>query len=121
VPQTRLSGIIHGRRAITADTGPRLSRALGLSDMFWINLQARYDADVARAERGAERDRIHPPHHCGLSEPAEHTPPRCGAFVPRMRVGRCFVCGPASATPDARGQLHHLGHHGRVQVRGADQ
>ena len=42
VPQTRVSEIIHGRRAITADTGLRLSRALGLSDMFWINMQARY-------------------------------------------------------------------------------
>ena len=46
--------------AITADTGLRLSRALGLSDMFWINMQARYDADLARAEYGAELDRIHP-------------------------------------------------------------
>jgi antitoxin HigA-1 len=44
VPQTRLSEILAGRRSITADTGVRLSRALGLSDMFWINLQARYDA-----------------------------------------------------------------------------
>jgi len=60
VPQTRLSEIIRGRRAITADTGLRLSRALGLSDMFWINLQARYDADVARAQRGDELDRIRP-------------------------------------------------------------
>ncbi|EHB53778.1 plasmid maintenance system antidote protein, XRE family [Mycolicibacterium rhodesiae JS60] len=58
VPQTRLSEIIRGRRAITADTGLRLSRALGLSDMFWINLQARYDADVVRAEKGAELNRI---------------------------------------------------------------
>lgn len=60
VPQTRLSEIIHGRRGISADTGLRLSRALGLSDMFWINLQARYDADLARAKKGAELDRIHP-------------------------------------------------------------
>lgn len=60
VPQTRLSEIIRGRRAITADTGLRLSRALGLSDMFWINLQARYDADVVRAEKGVELDHIHP-------------------------------------------------------------
>jgi addiction module HigA family antidote len=50
VPQTRLSEIIRGRRSITADTGLRLSRALGLSDMFWINLQARYDAETAKDE-----------------------------------------------------------------------
>jgi addiction module HigA family antidote len=60
VPQTRLSEIIRGRRGITADTGLRLSRALGVSDMFWINLQARYDADLVRAARGSELDGIHP-------------------------------------------------------------
>jgi addiction module HigA family antidote len=65
VPQTRLSEIIRGRRAITADTGLRLSRALGLSDMFWINLQARYDADVVRSDKGAELDHIHPLAACG--------------------------------------------------------
>lgn len=60
VPQSRLSAIIHGRRGITADTGLRLSRALGLSDMFWINMQARYDADMARVEQAADLDRIQP-------------------------------------------------------------
>ncbi len=60
VSQTRLSDIIHGRRAITADTGLRLSRALGLSDMFWINLQARYDADMIRATKAAVLDSIRP-------------------------------------------------------------
>jgi addiction module HigA family antidote len=60
VPQTRLSEIIRGRRSITADTGLRLSRALGLSDMFWINLQARYDADMVRCDKGEELDHIHP-------------------------------------------------------------
>jgi antitoxin HigA-1 len=60
VPQTRLSEILAGRRGITADTGLRLSRALGLSDMFWINLQARYDADIVRIEKSDELDHIHP-------------------------------------------------------------
>ncbi|AKN16522.1 XRE family transcriptional regulator [Mycobacterium haemophilum DSM 44634] len=60
VPQTRLSEIIAGRRAITADTGLRLSRALGLSDMFWINLQARYDADMVRIDKSAELEHIRP-------------------------------------------------------------
>ncbi len=43
--------ILAGKRGITADTGLRLSRALGRSDMFWINLQARYDADLVRIEK----------------------------------------------------------------------
>lgn len=60
VPQTRLSAILAGQRSITADTGLRLSRALGLSDMFWINLQARYDADMVRIEKRQELENIHP-------------------------------------------------------------
>ncbi|SOX52322.1 addiction module antidote protein, HigA family [Mycobacterium ahvazicum] len=54
VSQTRVGEILAGKRRISADTGLRLSRALGLSDMFWINLQARYDADVVRIEKGDE-------------------------------------------------------------------
>ncbi|GGK47211.1 HigA family addiction module antitoxin [Nocardia camponoti] len=50
LPLPRVNAIIRGRRAITAETGLRLARALGLSDMFWINMQARYAADVSRAE-----------------------------------------------------------------------
>jgi antitoxin HigA-1 len=60
VPQTRVGEILAGKRGITADTGLRLSRALGLSDMFWINLQARYDADMVRVEKSEEVERIHP-------------------------------------------------------------
>ncbi|WP_318263171.1 HigA family addiction module antitoxin [Mycolicibacterium goodii] len=60
VPQTRLSEILVGRRGITADTGLRLSRAFGLSDMFGIDLQARYDADMVRIEKGDELEHIHP-------------------------------------------------------------
>lgn len=59
VPQGRLGEIVHGRRAITADTGLRLSRALGLSDMFWINMQARYDADMVRISKSEELSHIH--------------------------------------------------------------
>jgi addiction module HigA family antidote len=53
VPARRINEIVHGKRSITADTGLRLSRALGLSDMFWINMQAHYDAEIAR-ERSAD-------------------------------------------------------------------
>lgn len=58
VPQTRISEIVHGRRSITADTGLRLSRFFGLGDAFWVNLQARYDLDVARIELGDQLARI---------------------------------------------------------------
>jgi len=48
VPARRINEIVHGKRGISADTALRLSRALGLSEMFWINMQACYDAEVAR-------------------------------------------------------------------------
>jgi len=47
----RINAIAHGKRAITADTALRLSRYFGLSERFWLNLQARYDLEV-------EKDRI---------------------------------------------------------------
>lgn len=37
---------MHGRRRITPDTGLRLSRALGLSERCWINMQADYDIET---------------------------------------------------------------------------
>jgi addiction module HigA family antidote len=48
VPPRRINEIVHGKRGISADTGLRLSRALGLSDMFWINMQATFDTEIAR-------------------------------------------------------------------------
>lgn len=48
VPQRRIGEIVAGRRAITADTGLRLSRFFGINDGFWIGLQADYDTGIAR-------------------------------------------------------------------------
>ena len=42
VPPRRINEIVHGKRAITADTALRLSRYFGLSERFWLNLQSRY-------------------------------------------------------------------------------
>ena len=52
IPQSRLSQILNGRRSVTADTALRLSRWLGTDEEFWLNLQARYDLDVARDRAG---------------------------------------------------------------------
>ncbi len=43
VPPRRINEIVHGKRAISADTALRLSRYFGLSERCWMNLQARYD------------------------------------------------------------------------------
>jgi addiction module HigA family antidote len=46
-PHSRANDIVLGRRAITTDTAIRLGRYFGVSPQFWMNLQARYDLDVA--------------------------------------------------------------------------
>jgi addiction module HigA family antidote len=48
VPPNRISGIVNGRRAITADTALRLGVYFGVSPEIWLNLQADYDLRVAR-------------------------------------------------------------------------
>lgn len=47
VPGNRISGIVQGKRAITAETALRLARYFGTSGQFWMNLQSKYDLDIA--------------------------------------------------------------------------
>jgi addiction module HigA family antidote len=54
VPANRLTEILNGRRAITADTAMRLGRYFGTSAQMWMNLQAKYDLEAAE-EKLAER------------------------------------------------------------------
>lgn len=54
VPANRITGILNGKRAVSADTALRLARYLGASARFWVNLQSHYDLEVAERERGAE-------------------------------------------------------------------
>ncbi len=48
VTPRRINEIVHGRRAISADTALRLSHFFGMEAQFWLNLQSRYDMEVAR-------------------------------------------------------------------------
>ena len=48
VPPRRINEIVHGKRAITPDTALRLSRYFGLSERFWVNMQARYDLEIEK-------------------------------------------------------------------------
>ncbi len=52
VSPRRINEIVHGKRAVTADTALRLSRYFGTSDKFWLNLQTAYDLDVERDRLG---------------------------------------------------------------------
>ena len=51
VPPRRINEIVHGKRAITADTALRLAKFFGTTDRFWLNLQVRYDLEK-------EKDRL---------------------------------------------------------------
>jgi addiction module HigA family antidote len=60
VPQMRISEIIAGKRAVTVDTGLRLSRYFGLNDGFWTGLQLDHDAAVAKDALADALARIKP-------------------------------------------------------------
>ena len=54
VPPRRINEIVHGKRAITADTAPRLGRYFGVPPQVWLNLQTRYELELAE-DRVAEQ------------------------------------------------------------------
>ena len=57
VPATRIGEIVKCKRAITAETALRLARYFDTSPLFWLNLQAQYDIDVASDSQGAKVQR----------------------------------------------------------------
>ena len=46
VPPRRINEIVHGKRAISANTALRLGRYFNMSPQFWMNLQSHYDIEV---------------------------------------------------------------------------
>jgi len=58
VPPRRINEIVHGKRAVTADTAIRLARALGTSEQFWMGLQADYDLEEARKAAQKELKKV---------------------------------------------------------------
>jgi addiction module HigA family antidote len=62
VPRNRITGIVRGERAITADTALRLARFFGMSPEFWLGLQMDYDLETMRAAIGHRLEReVTPP------------------------------------------------------------
>ena len=60
VPPNRISGIVNGKRGITADTALRLGKYFGVSPQTWMGLQAEYDLRIAERVIGPELDkRVH--------------------------------------------------------------
>lgn len=60
VPARRINEIVQRQRSVTADTALRLARFFGTSEMFWLNLQARYDLDVQREKLGSGLASVRP-------------------------------------------------------------
>jgi antitoxin HigA-1 len=58
VPVNRVTGIINGQRAITADTALRLGHWFGTSPEFWLNLQKLYELRLARKEVGDRVEKL---------------------------------------------------------------
>ena len=56
VPARRINEIVHGARAITADTALRLGRYFGTSAQFWLNLQPHFDLEVQQDKIGSRLD-----------------------------------------------------------------
>ena len=52
VPPRRINEIVHGKRAVTADTALRISRYFGTSEGFWMGLQADFELEEARNRLG---------------------------------------------------------------------
>lgn len=63
VPPRRINEIVHGERAITADTDLRFSRVFGTSEGFWLGLQADYDLEEKRKQIIKKLKRIKLIHH----------------------------------------------------------
>jgi len=57
VPVNRITEIVSGKRGITADTALRLARYFGTSAQYWLNLQTRYDLQVAQDAAGERIER----------------------------------------------------------------
>jgi antitoxin HigA-1 len=54
IPAMRISHVVNGRRPITAELALRLGRYFGQSPRYWLNLQSRYDMDVAEDALSAQ-------------------------------------------------------------------
>lgn len=56
--QTRISEIVRGKRGITVDTALRLSKALGVDERFWLNVQIDYDMEIERDQHAEDLAKV---------------------------------------------------------------
>ncbi len=60
VSARRINEIVHGKRSVTADTALRLGRFFGMEAGFWMNLQSRYDMEMAEDALAGKLDEVIP-------------------------------------------------------------
>ena len=60
VPLRKINEIVHGKRGITADTALRIGKYFGIEPQYWLNLQSRYELEVAEDAVADEIDGIRP-------------------------------------------------------------
>jgi len=56
VPPRRINEIVHGKRAVSANTALRLAKFFGTTPQFWLNLQSHYDLEVEKDKIGNKLD-----------------------------------------------------------------
>ena len=86
VPAPRINAIVHGKRAITADTALRLGRYFKMAPQFWLNLQSQFDLGMAEA---------------GMWEKVKNLIPE---FVPSRAAAMSESGGEGTEKVDAAGQ-----------------
>ncbi len=57
VSARRINEIVHGKRSISADTALRLARFFGTTELFWVNLQTRYDLEFEKDKLAGRLER----------------------------------------------------------------
>lgn len=57
VPPRRINEIVHGKRAVSANTALRLAEYFGTTPQFWLNLQSHYDLEVEKDKIGDQLSR----------------------------------------------------------------
>jgi addiction module HigA family antidote len=60
VPAQRISEIVAGKRAVTADTDLRMCRFFGLSNGYWLRAQVAHDTEVAEEALAEKLKKIKP-------------------------------------------------------------
>lgn len=88
VPPNRVSEIVNGKRAVTADTALRLGKYFGVSPEIWLDLQSDYELRVARRDIGPKAEpRVRSRAAARFAEPLDRSEPNKAQSRPKSRPG----------------------------------